>query len=371
MSRASKFAVIGGAISLAALAFSVMPGGADEKSDSGPAPADARPNTGTATAPRARPRARDDDLPIGHAILTKGENSVEDKIIASLDKPTTVDFSETPLEDALQFLKDYHDINVWIDRGTLTEDGIALDFPVTLKLAGVRLESVLNLLLDPHEMDWVIQDEVLKITTKEWAAEHPEVRAYSVQNLVDAGHTPEDLIASITQSVEPRSWQKTAGISHSGAVLIVRQSQRAHGEIARLLAELDDIADADEDEREANRKKDLVSVKVYQTGRQPADKVAECLTELVARQSWATQGGKGKVRALEQAIVVEQTREVHQEIDRFLKQLAPKPVDVAQVRAPLPGTLNPPGALPGPGAADPFRMLPPPGGIRPGTRRSK
>ena len=42
------------------------------------------------------------------------------------------------------------------------------------------------------QLDWVIADEVLKITTRAWANANPEVRTYNIQNLIDAGHTPED-----------------------------------------------------------------------------------------------------------------------------------------------------------------------------------
>jgi len=354
MSRSSTFAVVGAAISLAALALFVIPGGADEPSDSPPPDRDAHSGQGAEKAPRGTPKLRNDDLPLHHAIVTNKEDSAEGEIIAALDKPTTVDFQETGLEDALMFLKSYHEINIWLDRGTLAEEGVALDQPVTLKLAGVKLESVLNLLLEPNELDWVVQDEVLKITTKSWATAHPEVRTYSVQNLLDAGHTPEDLVASITKCVEPSSWYEDAAISHSGGVLVVRQSQRAHGEIVRLLEDLDRIAD-DEEEREADHKQAVVSVKVYQTGKQPADKVARYIEELIAKDTWTAHGGKGKVRVLEGVLVVEQTREVHQAVDNFLRQLAPQPA--------VPNSQ--PGAAPARAGADPFRVLKPRGGKQP------
>jgi hypothetical protein len=352
MSRSSTFAVVGAAILLAALALFVIPGGADEPSDSPPRAADAQSDQGGEKAARGTPRVRNDDLPLHHAIVTNKEDSAEAEIIAALDKPTTVDFQEMGLEDALMFLKSYHEINIWIDRGTLAEEGVALDQPVTLKLAGVKLESILNLLLEPNELDWVVQDEVLKITTKSWAAAHPEVRTYSVQNLLDAGHSPEDLIASITKCVEPSSWYEDAAISHSGGVLVVRQSQRAHGEIVRLLEDLDRIAE-DEEEREADHKQAVVSVKVYQTGKQPADKVARYIEELIAKDTWTAHGGKGKVRVLEGAVVVEQTRDVHQAVENFLRQLAPQAI--------IPN--SPPGA--GHAGADPFRVLKPRGENRP------
>ena len=111
-------------------------------------------------------------------------NPIEEKIHSSLDKPTTVDFSETPLEDAIQFLKDYHDINIWIDRPTLTEEGVALDTPITLKLSGVSMRSILKLLLEPAQLTYLIEDEVMKITTATKAGDKLSTRVYPVGDLV-------------------------------------------------------------------------------------------------------------------------------------------------------------------------------------------
>src|SRR5437868_11156987 len=84
-----------------------------------------------------------DDVPLARAILKKEAPSAEEKILESLDKPTNVEFLDLALEDCLTYLKEYHSINVWLDKPALAEEGVALDQPITLKLAGVRLESIL------------------------------------------------------------------------------------------------------------------------------------------------------------------------------------------------------------------------------------
>jgi len=311
--------------------------------------------------PKAAPRRG--DVPLTHAILREEkEGSAESRILDSLGKPTTVEFLDLPLEDALTFLREYHAINIWVDKQALSEEGVPLDQPVTLKLAGVRLESILNLLLQPAQLDWVIADEVLKITTRTWAEANPEVRTYDVQNLIEAGHTPEELILSITRCVAPASWtsrELTNGISHSGGVLIVRQSQRNHGEIANLLEDLDVIADADEESGAAAARNAVVSVKVYPTGGQPAEKVAECLQELVESKSWQKQGGSGKVRPLAGTLVVEQSAGVHRSIQRFLAQLLPRPATLPAVSE---AGATAPAATAVPAQADPFGVLKPKGG---------
>src|SRR5207247_2311881 len=59
-------------------------------------------------------------------------NPTEEKIRKSLDKPTDVSFEDLPLEDAIKFIHEYHSINIWLDKQTLTDEGVALDQPVTL-----------------------------------------------------------------------------------------------------------------------------------------------------------------------------------------------------------------------------------------------
>ena len=85
--------------------------------------------------------------------------------MAILDKPTTVDFSDLALEDGINFLHEYHNLKISVDKETLKDEGVALEDPVTLKLAGVSLRSVLKLLLEPFDLTYVIENNGLTITT--------------------------------------------------------------------------------------------------------------------------------------------------------------------------------------------------------------
>ncbi|HEY2253200.1 MAG TPA: hypothetical protein VGH74_19135, partial [Planctomycetaceae bacterium] len=93
-------------------------------------------------------------------------------------------------EDAIQYLQEYHSINIWVDKQTLTDEGVALDQPITLKLAGVSLRSVLKLLLEPVQLTYVIENEVMKVTTATKAGEKLSTRVYPVGDLVIPIITP-------------------------------------------------------------------------------------------------------------------------------------------------------------------------------------
>ncbi len=111
-------------------------------------------------------------------------NPTEEKIRGTLSKPTTVEFLDLPLEDCITFLKEYHEINILIDKPTLLEENVPLDQPINLKLSGASFRSVLKLLLEPVQLTYVIEDEVMKITTATKAADKLTTRVHPVGDLV-------------------------------------------------------------------------------------------------------------------------------------------------------------------------------------------
>src|SRR5262249_38911156 len=115
--------------------------------------------------------------------LTK-YNKTEERILKSMDLPTTVNFFEEQLEDAIKYLQEYHNLPLWIDKQALQDEGISLDQAVTLQLDGVKFRSVLKLLFEPFQLTWLIEDEVMKITTVNKAADKLQIRVYPVADLV-------------------------------------------------------------------------------------------------------------------------------------------------------------------------------------------
>lgn len=107
----------------------------------------------------------------------------EEMILAALEKPVKVEFLDLALEDCIHFLQNSAQLNIWMDKQTLTDEGVALDQPVTLKLEGARLESVLNLLLKPVQLTYYPEDDVLVITTSAKAGETLITRTYPVRDL--------------------------------------------------------------------------------------------------------------------------------------------------------------------------------------------
>ena len=111
-------------------------------------------------------------------------SKAEERISAQLDKPTEIDFQDQPLTDVISFLADFHQIPIILDTDALTAEGIQTDVPVTRTLTGVKLRSALKIILQPLNLSYVIEDEVMKITTLEIEKNRLQTRVYPVGDLV-------------------------------------------------------------------------------------------------------------------------------------------------------------------------------------------
>ncbi len=201
------------------------------------------------------------------------------KIEAALEHPTEVSFTDNPLEEALNYLEDLHHIEIWLDKQALQNEGVATDQQITLVMTGIALKSGLAMILEPLNLDYIIKNEVLVITTAAKANEHFETRVYDVSRL--KGVTPAELDQIIRSTIAPDTWTPIAppeqprssgfgprppsGAPGSGVMgggggaggrhlskegnlrstntsLVIRQTQRLHEEIVDLLNQLDEVS---------------------------------------------------------------------------------------------------------------------------------
>ncbi len=108
------------------------------------------------------------------------------QIYEKLKQPVQVDFKNRPLSEVVRILSDMTGILMHIDPAGLVTEGLSPDQPVTLSLGSgaVSLKTTLNLLLNPHSLDYRVQDEVLLITSARSTAEANYTKTYSVKDLV-------------------------------------------------------------------------------------------------------------------------------------------------------------------------------------------
>ena len=121
----------------------------------------------------------------------RNSTPAEARVSRALAEPTNCDFVQTSLADAMAYLKDLHGIEIQFDAKALEENSIDLDAPVTQRLDGISLRSALRLLLGSLDLTYLIDNEVLLITTPDRAGQKLTTRVYPVGELVQPIRLPQ------------------------------------------------------------------------------------------------------------------------------------------------------------------------------------
>ena len=111
-------------------------------------------------------------------------NSAEREVERRLNLPTSLNFQNMPLKQAIDDLRQMHNLNIYVDEQALAEKGIGQDRPVTIKLDGVALKSALNLMLKNLGLTYIIDEGTLQITTPDRARGKMGLATHYVADLV-------------------------------------------------------------------------------------------------------------------------------------------------------------------------------------------
>jgi hypothetical protein len=140
-----------------------------------------------------------------------GDSAATKAILQTLTQAVQLDFIETPLEDVVAFLSDQHKIPIQIDRKALDSIGVGTDSPITKNFKALSLRSALRLILDELNLTYVVDHEVLLITTPERAEANAQVRIYNVEALLRDGLTVQELAAALHEALHPELPPPAAG----------------------------------------------------------------------------------------------------------------------------------------------------------------
>ncbi len=117
-------------------------------------------------------------------VTDQGNNPAEQKIVDALDEETVMLFFDQPLTEVIDSVKTRHNIPMIIDDKALADAGLDSNMTVNQDLRGITLRSGLKLMLNSLGLTYVINDEVLKVTTPEAAENELIIRTYEVGDLV-------------------------------------------------------------------------------------------------------------------------------------------------------------------------------------------
>ena len=107
------------------------------------------------------------------------------EIKRKLRTPVLPRYDEMPLSQVIEGLSELTGVNIHLDPRGMIEEGVQSDRPITLDLnQEIQLESALNLILEPLHLTYVIDDEVLKITSEQIRDGEVYTKPYNVADLV-------------------------------------------------------------------------------------------------------------------------------------------------------------------------------------------
>jgi hypothetical protein len=169
--------------------------------------------------------------------LAESDTVMPEKLLNEVD----VEFIDTPLTDAADFLADQSNLTIFLDEQALDDEGIAKDTPINLTAAKTPLYLVLNRLLKPNHLAWHIKNDILYFTTETEAEETRITKYYPVKPILELGYSQEDLMRMI-ELMTKGPWFNVEGYGGEmlfvGPMLTVRQTYQSQLEVAKLLAAL-------------------------------------------------------------------------------------------------------------------------------------
>jgi hypothetical protein len=177
------------------------------------------------------------------------EAAAERTIMAALQRPVTLQYVDRPLHSVVYDLHRSLGVPIMLDIKALNEASISRDTEITFSTAATSAGAALDAMLSTKDLAWILENEMLFVTTMDKAKSTVKTRVYPVADLVfvetaDAYEADFDsLIEVITSIVAPQTWDSAGGPGSiapfvpSGA-LVISQTRQVHGQIESLLAQL-------------------------------------------------------------------------------------------------------------------------------------
>jgi general secretion pathway protein D len=254
-------------------------------------------------------------------------NEREIEIEQKLKTPVSLSFSNQPLSAVLDHLAKIAQINIHLDPEGFSEENVSTDMPVTINLQSeISLKSALNLILSPYQLDYVIQDEVLKITSENNSDQEVYIVSYPVADLVvpipNFGPNPNmGLGGAYSEAMRRNGFGGSGGFGGAAPPLGVLSDNSNTTISDTVLAQT------------AGSSGGMSSGGSGAMGFGPGgaggganadfDSLIELITTTITPESWAEMGGTGSVEPFEanMTLVISQTQEVHENIVDLFKQL--------------------------------------------------
>lgn len=191
------------------------------------------------------------DAPLSLLAPAKPASETADKSMQQkLQQKISLNVNQQRRREALRDVAKAAGINIAVDPESGKRLAGELDAAIDLKVTDEAVSEVINRLVQPLKLVYVVKHEVVLIGTAERllpAEEDYVIKTYDVADLIEVS-TVDDvdapnfapLIQQIKTNVEPESWKRKDSVASIGSFsstfsLVVRQTPEGHAEIERLL----------------------------------------------------------------------------------------------------------------------------------------
>jgi len=262
----------------------------------------------------------------GQRQLSEAEKEIQQQLRTKVE----VRFDQRPLAEVLDTLARMTGVNVYLDPQGLAAEGITSDTPVSINLTQpISLRSALNLILQPLRLSYVVQDEVLRITSEQARDADVYTEVYNVADLVIPipNFIPSyniGLPGAIREAHNSLGYGMTGGVMNQAPLAVVAGSEgMGNGAMnASVLAQMGASGMLPGGTRNSQPLG-------YGPGglgggvQADFDTLIELITATIAPTTWDVVGGPGSIAGFDTnlSLVVSQTQEVHEEIVDLLEQL--------------------------------------------------
>jgi hypothetical protein len=278
-------------------------------------------------------------------------NAAAERIESALDQELRAPISEVeaPLNQTLQVLaEDYH-IPIIFDTSALDAVAASPEVEVSIDIANVSLRSALDLILQSagEDLTYIINNEVLLITTQEEAEKRLEVRVYVVNDLVREASSLvwnedvdfDSLIEAIVATIEHESWMVNGtGEGEiqplSPGMLVVSQTRRVHERIGDLLQQIREAkrevnAEGNQQPAEVANRPVLRSIPYYDKTIADSEETRNMLYEIIKKSVDWDRPAEGTneddlvLQVLPNRVLVRHVPEVIEQVNRVVRHVIP------------------------------------------------
>ncbi len=259
---------------------------------------------------------------------TKAELEIQRRLKTQVE----VRFDNRPLQEVMNTLAKLANVNIFLDPRGLAAEAVTTNEPIDINLTGnpISLHSALTLILEPLGLNYVIQNEVLKITSAQMRDSDVFSKVYIVADLVTPipNFNPSyniGLPAAIQSAHQAIGYGNSAGAYNSPLAMAAADTTQPDqaqnpSTLAQMLAPGMPLPG-----QSGGVRGPMGFGPGAPGGAAEADfeSLIELITTTIAPDSWDEVGGPGAIQEFEGnlSLVISQTQDVHDQIADLLEQL--------------------------------------------------